>query len=55
MVLSCSYTVACFVRATVVDPSASANRRILRIYVRRRKSAEKNSASAVIRRILIKF
>ena len=38
-----------------VDPSAAANRRIRQIFVRRRKSAEKNSASAVIRRILIKL
>jgi len=36
-------------------PQAAANRRIRRIFVLRRKSAEKNSASAVSRRILIKL
>jgi len=38
-----------------VDPQAAANRRIRRVFVLRRKSAEKNSASAVSRRILIKL
>jgi len=32
-----------------VDPQAAANRRIRRIFVLRRKSAEKNSSSAVSR------
>ena len=45
----------CSLVAWRVDPSAAANRRIRRIFVRRHKSAEKNSASAVILRILIKL
>jgi len=36
-------------------PQAAANRCIRRIFVLRRNSAEKNSASAVSRRILIKL
>ena len=43
------------VSSILLDPSAAANRRIRQIFVRRHKSAKKNSASAVIRQILMKL